>query len=78
MLQSKTNLYAQQFTSSHDLGPQSCARTKCVFDVAELIQFLAIIIVTEIVHYLQIETHWSTLWPSPTQTLNFLVQVPIM
>ena len=68
MLQSivdQTNLYAEQFISSHNLGPHSRARSwaKHVFDVAEMLQFLAIVIVMEIVRYPQIESHWSTLWP---------------
>ena len=33
-----------------------------MFDVAELLQFLAIVIVIGIVRYPQIEIHWSTLW----------------
>ena len=60
----QTNLYAQQFISSHDLGPHSHARSwvKRTSDIAELLQVLAIIIVMGIVPYPQIESHWSTLW----------------
>ena len=61
----QTNLYAEQFIAFNDLGPHSCARrwTKRVFDVAELLQFLAMVVVMGIVRYPQIESHWSTLWP---------------
>ena len=61
----QTNFYAQQFISSHDLDPHSRARrwAKGTFDIAELLQVLAIIIVMGIVHYPQIESHWPTLWP---------------
>ena len=61
----QTNLYAQQFIDSRDLGPHSRARrwAKRVFDISELFRFLAILIVMGIVRYPQIESHWSTLWP---------------
>ena len=61
----QTNLYADQFISSHDLCPHSRVRrwAKRVHDVCELLQFLAIIIIMGIVRYPHIESHWSTLWP---------------
>ena len=61
----QTNLYADQFISSHDLCPHSRVRwwAKRIHDVGELLQFLAIIIIMGIVRYPHIESHWSTLWP---------------
>ena len=61
---SQTNLYAQQYFDSNDLAPHSCVHrwSKGVHDVNELRSFLAIIIVMGLVRYLQIESHWSTLW----------------
>ena len=61
----QTNLHANQYIGSHELGPHSRVRrwTKRVHDVCELLRFLAIIIVMGIVRYPQIESHWSTLWP---------------
>ena len=61
----QTNLNANQYIGSHELGPHSRVRrwTKHVHDVCELLRFLAIIIVMGIVRYPQIESHWSTLWP---------------
>ena len=62
MLQSKTNLYAQQFIAP---GPHSRARSweKRVFDVAELLLFLAKISYGNCALYTPRSSHWSTLWP---------------
>ena len=61
----QTNLCANQYIGSHELGPHSRVRrwTKRVHNICELLRFLAIIIIMEIVRYPQIESHWSTLWP---------------
>ena len=61
----QTNLCADQYISSHDLGPHSRVRrwAKRVHDIYELFRLLAIIVIMGIVRYPQIESHWSTLWP---------------
>ena len=62
----QTNLSADQYIASHDLGPHSRVRrwSKAVHDLSELQRFLAIIIIIKgLVRYPQIESHWSTLWP---------------
>ena len=61
----QTNLSADQFIGSHDLGPHSRVRRwpKHLHNVSELLRFLAIVIVMGIVRYPRIESHWSTMWP---------------
>ena len=64
----QTNLYAQQFIESHELGPHSRVRYwyKTAHNISELLRFLAIIILMGLVRYPQIEHHWSTQWPYST------------
>ena len=61
----QTNLYAQQFIDSHELGPHSRVRqwSKETHDINELRRFLAIIILMGLIRYPQIESHWSSQWP---------------
>ena len=61
----QTNLYAEQFLESHELGPHSRARqwSKETHNINELRRYLAIIILMGLIRYPQMESHWSSQWP---------------
>lgn len=61
----QTNLYAEQFIDSHELGPHSRVRqwSKETHNVNELCRFLAIIILMGLIRYPQMESHWASQWP---------------
>ena len=71
----QTNLYAEQFIESHELGPHSRVQqwSKETHDINELRRFLAIIILMGLIQYPQMESHWSSQWPYSTAHFSSVI-----
>lgn len=61
----QTNLNADQYLTSHELGPHSRIKRwkKSRHDTSELKRFLVLILVMGLVRLPQIENHWCVSWP---------------
>ena len=68
----QTNLYAEQFISSHNLAPRSRVHgwKKATHDLSELKKLLALIVVMGLVNYPTLEDYWATYWPYATPTFS--------
>ena len=66
----QTNLYANQFISTHSLAPRSRVHgwSREPFTRQELQKFIALIIVMGLVNLPALEAHWVTTWPYSSQT----------
>ena len=67
-----TNMFADQYHENHDLSPCSRVREwrKVPHTLAELLKFIAVILTMSLVHFPQIENHWSTSWPYATDAFS--------
>ena len=72
----QTNLYADQFTASHNLAPRSRVHgwKKVTHDLNELKKLLALIVVMSLVNYPTLEDYWATYWPYATPTFSKVSQ----
>ena len=68
----QTNVYANQFISSHSLAPRSRVHgwARASFTRQELEKFISLIIVMGLVNLPTLEDHWVTAWPYCSQTCS--------
>ena len=71
----QTNLFAQQYTDSHELSRRSRVQQwgRSVHDMAELKRFLALVVLMGLINFPSIEDCWVTSWPFATFTFSSIM-----
>lgn len=71
----QTNLFAQQYTDSHELSRRSRVQQwgRSVHDMAELKRFLAHVVLMGLINFPSIEDCWVTSWPFATFTFSSIM-----